>query len=172
MGHSPRACRTGRVATVVFAALLALSVGCSNIMELPYTPERMDPDPARTKTREVSGRLLEMAGITGKVTETGMSALVCDEYGDDLFALQHHWSVNGLTSDQVDTGVLNLRKALGENGWKIREGRPEISASNEKELFAVTVTADKTALGQEPMLNFSVSSPCYRAASHAAANKA
>ncbi|MFE2548853.1 hypothetical protein ACFXGI_09940 [Streptomyces sp. NPDC059355] len=141
-------------------------------MELPYTPERMDPDPARAKTREVSARLLELAGIKGKVTEPGMgmSVVVCDEYGQDLYALEHRWSVGGMTSDQYDAGMQNLRKALGGNGWKISKDSPEIQASNETEHFSVTVTARTEAL--EPTLDFSVSSRCYRAASHTAVNKA
>ncbi|MCC0097253.1 hypothetical protein K7B10_21140 [Streptomyces flavotricini] len=141
-------------------------------MELPYTPERMDPDPARAKTREVSARLLEMAGVKGKVTEprTGVSVVVCDEYGQDLYALEHRWSVGGMTSDQYDAGMQNLRKALGENGWRISEDGPEIQASNEAEHFFVTVTAHTATL--EPTLDFTVNSRCYRATSHAAYEKA
>ncbi|MFF3860330.1 hypothetical protein [Streptomyces sp. NPDC002209] len=140
-------------------------------MELPYTPERMDPDPARAKTRQVSARLLEMAGVKGKVTEprTGMGFVVCDEYGQDLYALEHRWSVGGMTSDQYDAGMQNLRKALGENGWKIsKDGPDEIRATNETEHFFVEVTAHTATL--EPTLDFSVGSRCYRAASHAAVN--
>ncbi|WP_158709910.1 hypothetical protein [Streptomyces katrae] len=170
--HATRAGRTGRLVTAVFASLLALSVGCSNIMELPYTPERMDPDPARAKTREVSGRLLEMAGVKGKVTEprTGMNFVVCDEYGQDLYALHHRWSVGGMTSDQYEAGMQNLRKALGENGWKISKVSPdEIRATNETEHFFVEVISHTAT--PEPTLDFSVSSRCYRAASHAAVNE-
>ncbi len=171
-GHSGRACRAGRVVTVVFASLLALTVGCSNIMELPYTPERMDPDPARAKTREVSARLLELAGVEGKVTEpgTGMSLVVCDEYGQDLYALEHRWSVGGMTSDQYDAGLQNLRKTLGGNGWEIKKDGPdEIKATNEAGHFSVKVAAHTATL--EPTLDFTVNSRCYQATSHAAYNE-
>ncbi|MFI8274784.1 hypothetical protein ACIGBH_07710 [Streptomyces sp. NPDC085929] len=131
-----------------------------------------------SKTREVSGRLLEMAGIKRRITEPGMTVTLCDEYGDDLYALEHPWSVEGLTNEQFDTGMQNLRTALGENGWKVREGevdgadRPELHASNETEHFSVKITAHRAEPGKEPVLGFSVASRCYRAASHAAANNA
>ncbi|MFE3765869.1 hypothetical protein ACFXPI_29370 [Streptomyces sp. NPDC059104] len=172
--RSSRWCRPGRVAPVGYAVLLALSVGCSNIMELSYTPERMDPGPAHRKAREVSDRLLKIAGITGEVEEPGMRTTVCDEYGDDLFSVQHPWSVGGLTYGQVDTGMRNLREALAESGWKVefQELGSEIHARNEKEHFTVTVTARAATLGGKPALDFSVDSRCYRAASHSAANVA
>ncbi|MCF3184030.1 hypothetical protein IPZ70_29395 [Streptomyces polychromogenes] len=143
--------------------------------ELNYTPVRMDPDPARQKTKAVSSRLLEMTGIKGRVTEPGPSISRCDEYGDDLFSLSHPWSVYALTNEQVDTGMANLRKALGENGWKItKDGKantpaqdPEIWAENKTEQFAMNVTARKDG-GNQTMLLFSVVSACYRAASSSA----
>ncbi len=157
------------------ASLSVLSVGCSNMKDLDYTPVRMDPDPARQKARAVSSRLLEMTGVKGKVTEPGPSVSRCDEYGDDLFSLTHPWSVYALTDEQVDTGMANLRKALTENGWKItKEGKadsaaqsPEIWAENNTEGFAMNVTALK-GRGADTMLNFSVVSRCYRAASSSA----
>ncbi|MFE2143119.1 hypothetical protein ACFXA3_15495 [Streptomyces sp. NPDC059456] len=171
MGRFTRACRTRRVATVVLAALLTLSVGCNEIMELPYTPERMDPGPARSKTGEVSERLRKLAGVEGRVTEPDMSLVVCDEYGENLFDIQHHWSLNVQTTDKVDTGMQNLRKALGENGWKITEDGPKIVASNETDHFSMTVTVHDPALGHDPMLDFTVGSRCYRASSRAALNE-
>ncbi len=133
------------------ALLWALTAGCSNMKELDYTPVRMDPDQARTKAKEVAGRLLEMTGVNGKVTEPGPSVSRCGEYGDDLFSTSHPWSVYGLTDDQVDTGMQNLRKALGDNGWKItKDGEarsadrePEIYAENKADQFAFHVTALK-----------------------------
>ncbi|MER7463547.1 hypothetical protein [Streptomyces sp. NPDC097981] len=147
--------------------------------QLNYTPVRMDPDPARTKTREVSSRLLEMAGVKGRVAESGMRATGCDSYADDRFAMEHSWSLYGLAGDQVDTGMETLRQALDENGWKItRENKtnsvdqhPEIYAVNETEHFSVKAAALNGG-GKEPMLAFTVYSACYRAASPYAANHA
>ncbi len=165
---------------VAVTSLSVLSVGCGvDTPQLNYTPVRMDPDPARTKTREVSSRLLEMAGVKGRVTESGMSATLCDTYADDRFAMEHSWSLYGLTGDQVDTGMETLRHALGENGWKIiRQSKtnsvdqhPEIYAVNETEHFSVEATALQGG-GKEPMLAFTVHSACYRAASPYAANHA
>ncbi|WP_280920669.1 hypothetical protein [Streptomyces sp. SPB4] len=45
-----------------------------------------------------------------------MRTTVCDECGGDPFSGQHPWPVGGLTCEQVDTGVRNLRKAPAENG--------------------------------------------------------
>ncbi|CAL9455567.1 hypothetical protein [Streptomyces sp. enrichment culture] len=143
--------------------------------ELDYTPVRMDPDQARTKARSVASRLLEMTGVKGKVTEPGPSISRCYEYGDDLFSTSHPWSVYGLTDDQVDTGMRNLRKALGENGWKItKDGKassknedPEIYAENTSEQFALHVTAYKDG-GVQTMLHFDVVSACFRAESASA----
>ncbi|MFE2928485.1 hypothetical protein [Streptomyces goshikiensis] len=87
--------------------------------ELDYAPVRMDPEPARTKTKQASGSLLEMTGVKGNVTEPGPSVTRCREYGDDLFSLSHPWSVYEITGEQVEAGLTNLRKALGGNGWKI-----------------------------------------------------
>ncbi|MCS0639299.1 hypothetical protein NX801_27405 [Streptomyces sp. LP05-1] len=142
---------------------------------LDYTPVRMDPGPAREKAKEVSSRLLEMTGVKGKVTEPGPRVSRCYEYGDDLFSTTHPWSVYGLTDEQVDTGMANLRKALKENGWTItKDGKanskaqsPEIYAENKAEQFAMNVTALKHE-GPDTMLNFSVVSACYRAASASA----
>lgn len=165
---------------VAVASLSVLSGGCGvDSPELGYAPVRMDPDPARTKTREVSGRLREMVGFEGGVTESGMSGIGCDSYADDRFTLEHSWSLHGLTGDQVDAGMETLRKALGENGWKITKVNepngadrdPEIFAVNEAEHFTVKVTALKGG-GKEPRLGFSVHSACYRAASRDAANHA
>ncbi len=157
------------------ASLAALTVGCSDVKELDYTPVRMDPDPARTKAREVSSRLLELTGIKGKVTEPGPSVSRCSEYGEDLFSTSHPWSVYALTDAQVDSGMQNLRTKLGEHGWKItKDGKansqaqdPEIYAENKTEQFAVHVVAMKDG-GNQTMLNFKVVSACYRAASAAA----
>ncbi|MFE9637121.1 hypothetical protein [Streptomyces sp. NPDC006463] len=164
------------VLAVVMVSMSVLSMGCSNVKELNYTPVRMDPDPARKKAKAVSSRLLEMSGVQGKVTEPGPSVSRCSEYGDDLFSTSHPWSVYGLTDDQVETGMANLRKALNENGWKItKDGKansnaqsPEIYAENKTEQFAVQVTGLKDRGPVETMLNFSVVSACYRAASASA----
>lgn len=160
---------------VVIASLSVLSVGCSNMKEINYTPVRMDPDPARKKAKMVASRLLEMTGVKGKVTEPGPSISRCREYGDDLFSTSHPWSVYGLTGEQVDTGMANLRKGLNENGWKItKDGKanskaqdPEIYAENNDEQFAVHVTGIKQTAHGDTMLLFSVVSKCYRAASAA-----
>lgn len=157
------------------ASLSALTVGCSNMKELDYTPVRMDPDQARTKAKNVASRLFEMTGVKGKVTEPGPSISRCDDYGDDLFSTSHPWSLYGLSNDQVDTGMQNLRKELGKNGWKItKDGRapskdqdPEIYAENPRDQFALHVTAYKNG-GDQTMLHFKVVSACFRAESAAA----
>ncbi|MEU2449805.1 hypothetical protein ABZ605_07075 [Streptomyces sp. NPDC012765] len=141
--------------------------------ELNYEPARMDPGPARTKTKQVSSRLLEMTGVKGKVSEPGPSVSRCSEYGEDLFATEHPWSVYEISDAQVEEGMQNLRKALGENGWKItKDGQansqaqdPEIYAENKAEQFDVHVTGRrKTETGQS-MLLFKVVSACFRATS-------
>ncbi|MCP9987004.1 hypothetical protein LUX01_10125 [Streptomyces sudanensis] len=155
--------------------LSALTAGCANTKGLDYTPVRMDPGPARVKAKEVSSRLLEMTGVKGKVTEPGPGISRCDEYGDDLFSTSHPWSVYGLTDDQVDAGMRNLRKTLGTNGWKItKDGKapsknqdPEIYAENKSEQFALHVTAYKDG-GDQTMLHFKVVSACFRAESTSA----
>ncbi|MEU7556230.1 hypothetical protein AB0B01_28540 [Streptomyces sp. NPDC044571] len=156
-------------------------MGCSNVKELNYTPVRMDPDPARQKAKIVSGRLLEMTGVKGrvtegKVTEPGPSVSRCRAYGDDLFSTSHPWSVYGLSEQDVDTGMANLRKGLTENGWKItKDGKaktkdqdPEIIAENKAEGFDMVVTGLKKTAHGDTMLNFTVVSACYRAASASA----
>ncbi|MET9699326.1 hypothetical protein ABZY31_20695 [Streptomyces sp. NPDC006529] len=133
----------------------------------------MDPEPARKKTKQVSSALLELAGVKGKVTEPGPSLSRCREYGDDLFSMSHPWSVYEISDEQVDTGMQNLRKALGENGWQItKDGKaaseaqdPEIYAENKAERFAVHVTGSRKSATGKPMLLFKVVSLCYRAAS-------
>ncbi|CAL9289111.1 hypothetical protein [Streptomyces sp. SudanB25_2051] len=160
---------------VAVASLSALTAGCSSTERLGYTPVRMDPDQARTKARGVSSRLLAMTGVKGKVTEPGPGVSRCYEYGDDLFSTSHPWSVYGLTDDQVDTGMRNLRKALDENGWKItKDGKapsenqdPEIYAENRNEQFTLHVTAYKDG-GAQTMLHFKVVSACFRAESASA----
>ncbi|MET9963536.1 hypothetical protein ABZ128_31440 [Streptomyces sp. NPDC006326] len=144
--------------------------------ELNYKPVRLDPDPARTKTKQVSSRLLEMTGIKGKVTEPGPSVSRCREYGDDLFSTDHPWSVYEISDEQVEEGMQNLRKALGENGWKItKDGKanskaqdPEIYAENKAEQFAVHITGMKKSATGGSLILFNVVSACYRAASASA----
>lgn len=163
------------LAVVLAGSLSMLSVGCSNVKDLNYTPVRMDPDPARKKAKLVSSGLLEMAGVKGKVTEPGPSVSRCREYGDDLYSLSHPWSVYEISDEQVDTGMANLRKGLTENGWKItKDGKaksqaqdPEIYAENDGQGFAMVVTGMKKTATGGPMLLFEVVSKCYRAASAA-----
>ncbi|MEU9087789.1 hypothetical protein [Streptomyces sp. NPDC048357] len=165
--------RATALAVALTGLLSTLSVGCSNVKELNYTPARMDPEPARTKTKQVSSNLLEMAGIKGKVTEPGPSVTRCREYGDDLFSMSHPWSVYDITDEQVDTGITNLRTALNENGWKItKDGKAnsqaqdaEIYAENNAEQFALHVTGSKKSATGNPMLLFKVVSKCFKAES-------
>ncbi|WP_158717799.1 hypothetical protein [Streptomyces sp. NRRL F-2664] len=174
--HRARAAVRALVLAAAIASLSVLSVGCSNVKELSYTPVRMDPDPARTKTKEVSSSLLEMTGVQGKVTEPGPTVTRCREYGDDLFSLSHPWSVYGITDEQVDTGMAALRTQLVANGWKItKDGKanstaqsPEIYAENDSQGFAMVVTGRKQSATGGPMLLFKVISHCYRAESAAA----
>ncbi|MFE9929349.1 hypothetical protein [Streptomyces sp. NPDC005533] len=168
-----RTIRATALAVALTGLLSTLSVGCSNVKELNYTPARMDPEPARTKTKQVSSTLLEMTGVKGKVTEPGPSVTRCREYGDDLFSMSHPWSVYEITDEQVDTGITNLRKALNENGWKItKDGKanseaqdPEIYAENDAEQFALHVTGSKKSATGNPMILFKVVSKCFKAES-------
>ncbi|MEU5811116.1 hypothetical protein [Streptomyces sp. NPDC047718] len=170
----------GLAVAVAVASLSVLSVGCgADPTQLGYTPARMDPDPVRKKTREVSSRLVEMTGVKGRVTESHMSGGNCDTYGgDDRFMMHHSWSLYGLTGDQVGNGMETLHKALVENGWTIisetkadsSDQHAEIYAANEAEHFSVMATLKRG--DREPRFDFSVHSACYRAASAYAANHA
>ncbi|MFF4456339.1 hypothetical protein [Streptomyces goshikiensis] len=167
--------RATALAVALTGLLSTLSVGCSNVKELDYTPVRMDPEPARTKTKQVSSSLLEMtgAGVKGKVTEPGPSVTRCREYGDDLFSMSHPWSVYEISDEQVDAGLTNLRKALNGNGWKItKDGKansqaqdPEIYAENDAEQFALHVTGNKKSATGNAMILFKVVSKCFKAES-------
>ncbi|MFJ7589414.1 hypothetical protein ACIQZO_18955 [Streptomyces sp. NPDC097617] len=170
-----RAALRALAVTAVIAPLSVLSVGCSDVKELGYTPARMDPDPARAKTKAISARLLEMTGVKGTVTQPGPTVSRCSEYGDDLFSLSHPWSIYEISDAQVETGMSTLRERLTASGWKItKDGKaksqaqsPEIYAEDNAEGFAVLVTGHKQSTTGGPMLLFKVVSHCYRAESAA-----
>lgn len=165
--------RSGLVALTLAVLAGSMLVGCSNVKELEYTPVRMDVQPARDKTKEVSSRLLEMTGVGGKgtVTEPGPRISRCEEYGDDLFSTIHPWSIYGLSAEDAEHGWANLRRELNRNGWKIlKDGKapsknqqPEIYAENKNEQFDVNVQMVDRESGK--MLLFDMVSACFRAAS-------
>ncbi|MFD7630961.1 hypothetical protein ACFV7Q_33900 [Streptomyces sp. NPDC059851] len=155
-------------AAAALMAVTSLSTGCSSGKELAYQPRRMDPDPAREKSRETAQRLLGLTGVKGTVSDTGVDVSRCAEYGKDLFSTSHPWTVSGLTDADVDAGLAHLRTALPEHGWKVDGGGaqgPQVRAAHRADGYDLTVTGAKSAGQGKAALTFSVVSACYRATS-------
>lgn len=141
--------------------------------DLGYEPTKLEVDAARQKTKSVSSALLELIDLKGKVTEPGPGIARCEDAPDseNLYIARHPWSVYGLSEEQVQQGMENLRKELPQHGWKIiKDGKarskdqdPEILAENKKEKFAANFTGLKKTASGDTMINVTVVSACYRA---------
>ncbi|WP_431042400.1 hypothetical protein ACQUSR_11105 [Streptomyces sp. P1-3] len=165
--------RRGIVAALLAASIGSTAMGCSDVNDLGYEPVELGVDEARSKTKEVSSRILEMIDIKGKVTEPGPGVSRCEEGsgGAELYKTRHPWSVYGISDESVERGMGNLRKRLPGKGWKIvKDGKanskaqdPEIVAENKKEQFAVHFLGEKGTATGDPMISVDVVSACFRA---------
>lgn len=165
-----------RVPVTVGILVATLSVGCTSMTdeggELDYTPTVKSVEDGRSETRDVSSRILDLAGIQGEVSEPGPGVSTCEadpEMEDNLYILRHPWSIHGLAVEALEEGMDNLRRELPRRGWRIlEEGElnnavrsPRILFENRDVEFAANIVLRGKGT-DDPMLEVTVVSACFR----------
>lgn len=154
------------------------NAGCSGVSKsdtgkIGYKPAALDVDEARKKARDVSGQLVKIIGVHGKLTEPGPSISTCEDApaSAELYATRHPWSVYDITEEELLQGMNNLRNRLPDHDWHIvKDGKShskaqssEILAENKTEKFAAHFTALRKTASGDTMISVTVVSACYRA---------
>jgi hypothetical protein len=165
-----------RVLVTAGILVAAMSMGCTVMTdednELDYTPTVKSVDDGRAETRDVSSRILDLAGIQGEVSEPGPGVSTCDadpDMEENLYIIRHPWSIYGLPAEKLEEGMSNLRRELPRRGWEIlEEGELNNTARSPRILFEnrdVEYAANVVLRGKdtnEPMLEVTVVSACFR----------
>ncbi|CAG7642183.1 hypothetical protein [Actinacidiphila bryophytorum] len=151
---------------------LALAAGCGG----SGTPER-DAATVRSEVMTQSAAVMNAAHVTGqqvgafppRSTPTDLS---CDDGDDDSpdRVLSQMWSVHSKDNTALGKGMANLAARLPGQGWKIVRNGPDSSMSKNQEILAthlatkiqMDVTWEKNLKYGDPLIQFAVSSPCFR----------
>ncbi|MGC5363293.1 hypothetical protein ACPXCE_16675 [Streptomyces sp. DT24] len=121
----------------------------------------------------LSGKVLDMMGTNGKVTEPGPDVDPCDSDGSgsaDHYRVRHPWSVYGVSNTVLEKGMTELSRELPRQGWKIEEEGKDSSANRNLEILAVhpathsqlEVTWLKGLDGHASLIEVSLYSRCFR----------
>ncbi|WP_432039938.1 hypothetical protein [Streptomyces cucumeris] len=140
--------------------------------------KQMHPARAKKYAGKLSSDLLDLVGLSGKVSRAGPGAMASDE-GNGDYVVQHVWSISHLSPQELTGGFDHLRKELPKKGWRVtRFGHAnstaqqlQIEAVHQKDEYSLSVellTRSTRENGpssepEEDRILFSVGSPTYRA---------
>ncbi|MCT2592068.1 hypothetical protein LHJ74_19540 [Streptomyces sp. N2-109] len=141
--------------------------------KLPYKPQVREVEAGKSVTRKISSELLDMAGIKGKVTDSGPGIAVCEDVDPNFreyYIVRHPWSIYGISNRALEQGMQNFRKGLPGHGWTItkdgparsRNEDPEIFAENKGEKHAVHIIWHRTGANRKPLIHVNLVSECYK----------
>ncbi|WP_271321435.1 hypothetical protein [Streptomyces lienomycini] len=168
----------GVSATVAISLVLT---GCGSVgnksseEKLGYTPKVQEIQTSKNQVNDISSRILDWMGVTGKTTEASAAAGICEAVDPDFkkyYLIHHPWSVYDVKDGSFQQAMENIRRELPKHGWKItRDGHtdsaarnPEIVAVNEKSHHTATIEWAKNRSGNlKQIISVDVNSRCYRA---------
>ncbi|GHC65579.1 hypothetical protein GCM10010507_49050 [Streptomyces cinnamoneus] len=126
----------------------------------------------------LSSGVLDSTGLQGEATAGGPAIQTVDKREGD-YSVQHDWSIWKMSPDALTSGFERLRQELPKRGWKITHYGPansraqqlQIKARHEKDgsFLAAELLIRSTRQGADAtssktdLINFTVSSPTYRA---------
>jgi hypothetical protein len=176
-----RGFRILRDAAVLAAVTGTALTGCSsmdgNSEKDPGSSLRTrEVEAAREDAKSVSSQLLNVLGLSGKVTEPGPGVSPCEDSSSDTrFTIKHPWSVYDVPVPDMEAAMERLRDGLPERGWEIVSYGPDKSPARNLRLIADYEHGDKQFSvnvrlldergkdnGQTSMINVSLVSACFQ----------
>ncbi|WP_234426770.1 hypothetical protein [Streptomyces niger] len=155
---------------VVLACVLL--AGCSKNMNEDDLRVRSS-DKVADETEKASSEILDLAGVKGKVTESGAFAMPCAGYSSEKVYRAHHpWSLYGLPFEELKKAFGRLRDGLPGHGWKIVKDGPDGSPSKAPQIIAnhkggdfsvdIRLHDESKRSGKTSLLEVTVESACFK----------